>query len=342
MFTSLSIKDFLVLAQKHPVIDVRAPLEFKKGHIPGAYSIPLFSDDQRAVVGTLYKQKGKPEAIRVGLELVGPQLTQYIEQAHTICTATRSNILLVYCARGGMRSKSFCMLLATCGYTVYQLIDGYKGFKQHLRTQAEKPYTIILLGGKTGCGKTALLQELKQQGEQIIDLENLAHHKGSVFGGIHQPEQPTQEQFIVNCLSALITCDPKKSIWIEKESYKIGNLSIPSQLWNLMSTAPVVYIDIPRAQRLENSIAEYGTTTCETLKTCVQALVKKLGGARTQKLCAELDAGNVAAVATALLDYYDQTYTFNLEKNKNTQVKHVTFMHETRAEQASKLKQHVY
>lgn len=338
MFIPVSVKDFLILAQKHPVIDVRAPLEFKNGHIPGAFNVPLFSDDQRAVVGTMYKQQGKQEAIRVGLELVGPQLKNYIDTVHKICNEHTSKIILVYCARGGMRSKSFCMLLATCGYTVYQLIDGYKGFKQYLRTHTEKPYNAMLLGGKTGCGKTALLQELKHQGEQVIDLEGLAHHKGSVFGGIHQQEQPSQEQFIVNCLSALAACDPIKIVWFEKESYKIGNLSIPTQIWNIMNTAPILYIDIPHVQRLENIMVDYGTATAEQLKSCVQVLTKKLGGARTQALCAELDAGNIATVATALLDYYDQSYTFSLEKNKDAKVTHLVFNGESIREQAEKIR----
>ena len=393
MFTPLSVHNFISRAGEYPVIDVRAPQEFEHGHIPGAYNVPLFSDDQRAVVGTLYKQEGKHAAIKVGLELVTPQLTSYITSVDTIFHEHRQTAqpqqriasghdipqkntghaddlwnlikpalmtvhnqqapsltsreqfgkkIFVYCARGGMRSKSFCMLLASCGYTVYQLVGGYKGFKQYLRKQATQKYKIVLVGGKTGCGKTALLHELKNQGEQVLDLEALAHHKGSVFGGINQPHQPTQEQFIVNCLSALIACGTKKIIWAEKESYKIGNLSIPSELWNIMQAAPIVYIDIPHDQRLKNIMIDYGAATTDLLKVGVQALAKKLGGARTQALCAELDAGNIWAVATALLDYYDSSYTFSLEKNKDARITHVTFAGESLSEQAHKLKHYVY
>lgn len=334
MVTPLSIKDFLTFAHKHPIIDVRAPQEFINGHIPGACNIPLLSDDQRAVVGTMYKQQGKNEAIRVGLELVGPQLKNYIDAVE----ALNSKTVLVYCARGGMRSKSFCMLLATCGYRAYQLINGYKGFKQYLCAQAEKPYKIILLGGKTGSGKTALLHELQNKGEQVVDLEGLAHHRGSVFGPLHQAAQPSQEQFIVNCLSTLAACDPNNVIWIEKESYKIGNLSIPSPLWLIMAHAPTMYINIPREQRLTTIMTDYGTATKEQLTACVKILTKKLGGARTQQLCTELDSGNIVGVADSLIDYYDQLYAFSLEKNKDARVCHLEFKHETVAQQAEIIK----
>lgn len=385
MINSISVQQFLELARNNPVIDVRAPLEFNNGHVPSAHNIPLFSDDERAVIGTIYKQQGKNEAIRVGLEFVGPQLTGYIEQTkkiiETVSYLPRSNPsihlpvvgtqderllkdvsslvvsvlsdseeciepferhpqnqnVLVYCARGGMRSKSFGMLLATCGYTVYQLQGGYKAFKKYLRETAAQPHTFVVLGGKTGCGKTNLLRALKKRGEQVLDLEALANHKGSVFGALGEQPQPPQETFMVNCCCELMHYERNKIIWIEKESYKIGNLTIPHEIWHQMQDAPVLYVDIPQQQRIQNLMRDYGSWDRELIKSSIQRLNKKIGGARVKELCAKIDVGNLEDVARSLLDYYDQLYEYSLQKNIHHNIVHLYFEHETVAEQAEKL-----
>ena len=397
MIHQIPVQQFIELAKNSPVIDVRAPAEFTNGHIPGAHNVPLFSDDERALIGTLYKQQGKQEAIRAGLEFVGPKLTNYVEQVAEIvntsaeqpisCPPTSSEIaslhasnfvsrsevgtptieviiasyldttptapldmggkspeqsnrkatVLTYCARGGMRSKSFGMLLATCGYTVYQLNGGYKAYKKYLRDTAAEKCNFVVLGGKTGSGKTKILHELKKLGEQVLDLEKLAHHKGSVFGAVGEQPQPSQEQFIVDCLSTVAHFDSTKIIWVEKESYKVGDLAIPQELWHQMQQAPIVYIEIPQEQRLQNLMTDYGSYDRELLKTSVQRLHKKLGGACVKELCEQIDVNNYRAVACTLLDYYDQLYEYGLQKSDDQDIEHIVFTNETSAEIANTL-----
>lgn len=333
-----TIFEFFDLSKMYPVIDVRSPQEFADAHIPHAYNVPLFSDDQRAVVGTIYKKRGKQEAITIGLEFVGPQLIQYLMTVETICAEKNTKTIIVYCARGGMRSKSFAMFLACSGYTVYQLIGGFKAFKNYLSEQTNKPYKCTVLGGTTGSGKTELLALLAQQGEQVIDLEALAHHKGSAFGSLGELQQPTQAQFIINCLLHLMACDNKKTIWIEKESYKIGNLSIPTQLWNLLKSAPIIYITTQKEERLNNLVDQYARHNSDDIQKCIMSLAKKLGGFQTCELCTAVCKKDYRTVASKLLDYYDAQYIYSLQKNRLQPLTHISFIHESAQERVDILK----
>ena len=334
MINQISPEHFFTLAQQHPIIDVRSPGEFAHGHVPNAHNIPLFSDSERAMVGTIYKQVGKQDAIHTGMALVGPRLINYVTQAQAIIP---NNTALIYCARGGMRSKSFVTLLATYGINVYQLIGGFKAYKKYLRDHAQQPHCYVLIGGKTGSGKTHILCELEKRGEQIIDLESLANHKGSVFGGVGLMSQPTQEQFNLNCLAALAQLNRSKIIWLEKESYKIGNLTVPQQIWQQMINTPVVYLQVSHQQRSKNLMRDYGSTDPEILKKCVHQLTKKIGGQRTHQLCQWIDEKNSTAVIDALLAYYDQLYTFSLEQKNATAVTHITLEAEDHDAQAAEL-----
>ena len=197
---SLPVEEFLTQSAHKLVIDVRAPIEYKKGHIPGAINIPLFDDLERAEIGTLYKANGKEEAVMRGLEIVSPKLTDFIKQAKI---NTPSNEAYVYCFRGGMRSNSFGWLLNTAGLKVQIMQGGYKAYRNHALKQFAKTYQLILLGGATGSGKTEILHHLQNQ-IQILDLEKLAHHKGSAFGGIDQPAQFPQQLFENNMYLSLI------------------------------------------------------------------------------------------------------------------------------------------
>jgi tRNA 2-selenouridine synthase len=330
------------LLQEHILIDVRSPKEYLKGHIPSAYNVPLLLDDQRALVGTIYKQQGKQQAISRALEFVEPQLERYAQKVKEISIANSTASLIVYCWRGGMRSKSFGMFLARCGYSVYQMIGGQKAYKAYVRKQAELPYKFIVLGGKTGCGKTRILQELKKQGEQVLDLELLAGHRGSSFGGLGKPQQPTQEQFIINCFSMLAQCNPQRSIWVEKESYKIGDLSTPYELWRQLQKAPVLYIDRPQEERITLLLEEYGAYEPENLKTCTLSLSKKIGSAQAKKLCQLIDEKKYEEVIRQLIIYYDKLYDYSLQKSKNLNVMHMQLSGETIENYAYTIKNYVY
>jgi tRNA 2-selenouridine synthase len=229
--TATSIADFLELSGQLPIIDVRSPGEFAQGHIPFANNVPLLNDDERAAVGTLYKKKGSEAAIALGLEYVTPRKESMVEAVRAISaeyyesqrTETQrtdanqdpSNEILVHCWRGGMRSEGFAQLLNENGFRAQRLEGGYKAFRQAGRESFEVRQRIAILTGLSGAGKTQVLIALQDAGEQIIDLEGLANHRGSAFGGISQPDQPTQEQFENNLFQNWRALDPKRVVWFE-------------------------------------------------------------------------------------------------------------------------------
>ncbi|MCB0214369.1 MAG: tRNA 2-selenouridine(34) synthase MnmH, partial [Anaerolineae bacterium] len=222
--TKLGVEPFLELSRHYPVIDVRTSAEFAKGHIPGAMNIPLFSNEERAIIGTTYKQVGQREAMLLGLEIVGPKMRHLIEHIQTVAT---ERTLLLHCWRGGMRSESVAWLAGLFGYRCYTLRRGYKGFRNYVLQMLELPSRLLILGGKTGSGKTEILQVLKQQGEQVIDLEGLAHHKGSSFGALGEADQPSQQQFENELAMQWRQLNLQRPVWLEDESRHIGKLSIP-------------------------------------------------------------------------------------------------------------------
>lgn len=325
MVTTISPQNFLQKSSDYTIIDVRSPAEFAKGHIPGAHNIPLFSDTERALVGTAYKHEGKQNAMRLGMEIFGPQISKYIDEISKI---SNNKPVVIYCWRGGMRSKSICMILQFFGLHASQLLGGYKALRSHLYEKAEKPRKLILLGGATGCGKTKILKALKKFGEQVVDLEHLAHHKGSVFGGLGEQPQPTQEQFITNVLLELYATDSTKPVWIEKESSRIGKLTIPYQLWHHMQLAPVISINLPKKNRIMNLIEDYGTFSPEQLRNCLEQITKQLtvflGREQTKQIAQLLQEKNYAHALELLLPYYDRLYAYNMQKDPRKEVYHIT------------------
>lgn len=274
--------------------------------------MPLFSDDERAQVGTTYKQQGREQAVKMGLDFVSPRMNEMVTEVQKTITG---KAVVVHCARGGMRSRSFAMLLEFFGYTVFLLDGGYKAFKKHIRDQAQKGYFIVLIGSKTGSGKTKILQSLAALGEQVIDLEKIAHHRGSAFGALGLPPQPSQEQFIVNCLTQLARLNPEHPVWVEHEACRLGTVSIPQELWLLMQDAPVAYIEVPYAYRIQHLMSEYGHFSPEELSLCIEKLHKQLGGADTQKVMKALELHDREAVVKILLEHYDRAYEHCMQRN---------------------------
>src|SRR3989339_1355584 len=187
----ISVAEFLKRGNSLPIIDVRSPGEYEHAHIPGALALPLFSNEERAEVGTIYKQRGRVQAVQKGLEFVGPKLKDFTKFALKL----NSDELLIHCWRGGMRSSAMAWLLETVGINCSLLKDGYKAYRNHVLESFDLPYKILLLGGYTGSGKTEILSALKEAGEQVVDLEGLSNHKGSAFGALGQGIQPSSEQF---------------------------------------------------------------------------------------------------------------------------------------------------
>jgi len=210
-----------------PSVDVRAPAEFRRGHIPGAHSIPLFGDETRALIGTLYKQSGKDAAVRRGVELIAPTMNLLIEQYHAVAPTKE---IRLYCARGGMRSSSIAQMLTLLGFRVHLLQGGYKAYRNFVGELFTTQYQFKVLSGKTGSGKTDILHALAKLGEQSVDLEALACHKGSVFGALGTAKQPPQQLFENHLAESLLLCDAARRIWIEDESARIGLCTIPQSI----------------------------------------------------------------------------------------------------------------
>ncbi|WP_040664859.1 tRNA 2-selenouridine(34) synthase MnmH [Nafulsella turpanensis] len=311
---AIDITDFLELRKAgNPVIDVRSPAEFEAGHIPGACNIPLFSNKERAEIGTLYKQQGQEAAILRGLEIVGPKMADFVRQAKAL---PFKNQLLVHCWRGGMRSGSFGWLLNTAGLPAATLTGGYKSYRNHLLDFFGTAFSLLILTGGTGNGKTELLHHLQQKGEQVIDLEGLAHHKGSVFGGMGQQEQPSSEQFQNELFLQMKEMDISRPIWLEDESISLGNVFIPHPLWNQLRRAPLVRVELALPLRIERLVREYGNFPPQMLAEAIEKLGKRLGGQHAKAALEALQQNNLTEVAAILLVYYDKAYQQGIDKRK--------------------------
>lgn len=307
----LTPEEFLRQAARCPVFDVRSPAEYRKGHIPGAFSLPLFSDEERREIGILYKQSGRQEAVMRGLEIVGPRLTDYVLRVRS---STPSGKILLHCWRGGMRSKSLAWLLEKAGYRVGLLRGGYKAYRRQVLATFERPIRLLVLGGMTGSGKTEILKLLGERGEQVLDLEGLARHRGSAFGAMDDGEQPSVEQFENEICAALDSFDPSRPVWVEDESHRIGRVTINEALFRQMRSATLIRIDVPRGLRVERLCRDYGRVPKSRLAAAVAKISKRLGGERTGQVLQAIDEGDYARAAHTVLDYYDKTYLFGISK----------------------------
>ena len=329
----VAIDEFLALAGKYPVLDVRSPAEYKHAHIPGAYSLPLFSDEERKVVGTAYKQEGRKQAIKIGLEYFGVKMRTMIEEVERIlkstpiaietkdqfpindCDLPTATCVMVHCWRGGMRSAGVAWLLDIYGFNVYVLDGGYKSFRNWVLQRFEQPYSFRILGGYTGSGKTEVLKQLEKEKQSVIDLEGIAHHKGSAFGALGQELQPTQEMF-ENILGLKLNSMGNGTIWIEDESQRVGAVNLPGALWNTMRRSPVDFMDIPFEERLNYITQEYGKFDRKELINCIIRLQKRLGGQNTKDAINHMLDGDINEGFRILLHYYDKYYAKGMQDRK--------------------------
>lgn len=296
---------FIDLADKCRLIDVRSPSEYSRGHIPGAASLPLFDDAERAQVGTVYKQLGRDPAVALGLRLVTPRTRDLVERARTIVHGTD---VLVHCWRGGMRSGGVARLLESNGFRPRVLQGGYKAYRNEIHRRFAEPQKLAILSGLSGSGKTQLLKALRDRGEQVVDLEQLACHRGSAFGGIGQPPQPTVEQFENDLFHVWRSLDPSKPIWMEDEGQAIGKVFIPQAIWQQMRDAPVLFLEASFAQRVDFLVQQYGGLPAEMLAQALDKTKKRLGGERLSRAQKALASNNLRTVAEIALEYYDKSY----------------------------------
>jgi tRNA 2-selenouridine synthase len=306
MKTSVSIEDFHEISG--PILDVRSPDEFKQGHIPNAINFELFSNDERAEIGICFKENGQDAAVQVGLDIIGPKLGDMVRRVKTIA---RGEAIRIHCWRGGMRSRSLAWLLETAGMQVSILEGGYKNYRHRVREIVALPRSINIVGGLTGTGKTQILESLQQTGEQVLDLESLANHRGSSFGGIEMPPQPTT-QYLENLIAEkLATFDSAKPVWIEAESIRIGSCAIPESLFSLMKSAPVFEISRPLEARLDILTETYGNFSRASLIEATERISQRLGGLRAKTAIEQITDNKIREACELLLDYYDRSYTLD-------------------------------
>ena len=318
----ITIEEVIKISENHLIIDVRSPGEFLQARIPGAHNIPLFTDEERKVVGTAYKQQGKQKAIKIG-----PKMKANIEVLEKIIKHTQfnSNTIILHCWRGGMRSAGMAWLFDLYGFDVLIIVGGYKAYRKWVLDKFETPYDIKVLGGYTGSAKTELLQEIKANNQGIIDLEALACHKGSAFGGIGMPEQPTQEMFenmLAIELSKKNNGDISTSFWLEDESQRIGRLNIPHSLWKTIRKSPLYFIEIDFENRLEFIYNYYGKKDEQALINAILRIQKRLGPNETKTTINLILENKTKEAFRELLNYYDKTYIKSLSSRleENNQI----------------------
>ena len=305
MIQQLSIEDFLAQSKEHLTLDVRSEGEFNYGRIPHATNLPLFNNEERKIVGTAYKQQGKNEAVLLGLDIVGKKMADFIRMVQPLI---KDNKVFVHCWRGGMRSGSMAWLLNLFGYEVFVLRGGYKSYRHFVLALLAKKFPYIVLGGRTGSGKTIVLNELKKSGEQVIDLEALANHKGSAFGALGQLQQPSTEHFENLMAEELKGFDENKRVWLEDESRTIGKVFLDMNFWNQLRLAPLFVVELPVEVRLKKLVEEYGSFSIEELKTSFGNIVRRLGNEQWKNAIAALEEKNIDLAAKIALHYYDKAY----------------------------------
>ena len=341
----ITIQQFLKLSTQCPVLDLRSQGEYTHAHIPNAINVPLFTNDERKIVGTAYKQQSREIAIKLGLDFFGVKMKQIVEDVERITTEfykrnakQKDSVpplgggggILLHCWRGGMRSAAVAWLLDMYGFKVYTLTGGYKAYRNWVLQQVALPYNFTIIGGFTGSGKTEVLHQLKKEDKIIIDLEALANHKGSAIGNMGT--QPSQEMF-ENVLSKSlydISCTKNDEnltstnyqpqtpcIYIEDESQRIGNLQIPSNIWLQMRKSTILFLEIPFEERLDFITAEYGKLNKETLVNAIIRIQKRLGGLETKNAINHLLENNTKESFRILLTYYDKWYLKGLNNREN-------------------------
>jgi tRNA 2-selenouridine synthase len=317
---TLTLDNFWTLREQLPLVDARSEGEFAQSHIPGAINIPILNNAERIQVGTLYKQAGPEKATLKGFELVGPRF--HLIQREALRNFPNKKVML-YCWRGGMRSQILSWLLTQVGFEVYRLAGGYKTYRTFTFNEVRKPYPLLVLGGKTGAAKTLLLQKLKERGEQVVDLEGLANHKGSSFGAIGLPGQPTVEQFENLLAEQLRKIQPDRAIWVENESRRIGRIILPDPFFLQMTQSPRIEIEKTDTERIAHIAREYAGLDQVELSDAVLRLQKRLGGDRTKQAVEAIQANQPEIWIPILLQYYDKTYSYDLARHEVSKTIHL-------------------
>ncbi len=323
-------------------IDTRSPAEFEKGHIVDAINIPLLDNEQRAIVGTVYKKQGQEKAIKKALELAGPNFVNIYESLLKIQRRNEGNYpppeakhlasnpsqegsnqkdIIIYCARGGMRSGAVHSFMSSLKIESKRLIGGYKTYRNIVLDHIERKIPnikFIILNGYTGSGKTTVLHKMQKQNLPIIDLEGIAKHMGSAFGSIpYNGVRTSQQQFENRLATSLIKLKGSKTIFLEGESKRIGWVNLNKNFYEKMTNSDMVIIKRSENYRIRKILEDYDINDIE-FKNALDRITKKLGGERYKQISKMLENHEDEAVIRELLiNYYDKLYNHSINKNKN-------------------------
>ena len=307
------------------LIDVRSPDEYYKGHMPNSINIPIFNNEEREIVGKEYKFKGRKKAIYQGLNIVNKKIDfliqninqEFIKFQNRTLNPTKGRNINLYCARGGMRSQSIAWVLKKLNYDPILLTGGYKTYRGYVLNNFSEKRRLIVIGGKTGTGKTKILSLMKNMDYQVIDLEYYANHKGSSFGNLGMTKQPTNEQFENLISEELCKFEISKEVFVEAESANIGSCRIPHEFYKQMIDAKRVEISTSESKRIKELVNTYSVFPKQELKEAVQRIERRLGPNRTKIALESIDNEEWEEVCKAVIDYYDRCYEYERQKRTN-------------------------
>ncbi len=304
---------------ENPVlVDVRSEGEYEEASIPGAKNLPLFNNEERAKVGTTYTQISPTLAREQGLEIVGPKLPKLVKQASDW---GKGHPLVLFCWRGGMRSKSLSTVLDLMGISVYRLQGGYKAYRHMVNNyfESDLPCQVVVLRGNTGVGKTDILKQLREDGYPAIDLERLANNRGSVFGALGLGPAPSQKKFEALLYEELNRLKDFPYIVVECESKRIGRVTLPVKFFNAMQSGVQILIHDSLENRVKRLVMEYTTVpnAIPEIKASLERLIKNLGHKIIEEYNALLDQGDLNTFTEEMLKYYDALYAYPNEASDN-------------------------
>ena len=316
-----------------PLIDVRSPGEHYKGNMPNSLNIPLFDNEERSIVGTVYKNYGREKAVIQGLDFLADKIDNMVNKLFEALNVYKSKkvgsqieepTLKIYCARGGMRSQSISWLLEKYNQKSVTLRNGYKSYRKWALESFNQEWRINLIGGKTGTGKTKLLKLLDENNYQIIDLEGLACHRGSTFGGLGMKAQPSNEQFENNIAEKLKGFKKSNKIFVEAESANIGRCKIPHEFFSQMKSAERIEIKKSESNRLDELIKTYSIYEEKDLIEAVLRIKKRLGPQRTKIAIESIKNEDWRSVCKSVLEYYDKCYEYEKTGKNNIKILDMT------------------
>lgn len=313
MPNAISIDQFLDSRSNWVLLDVRSEAEFEHAHIPGAVNIPLLRNEERVIIGTIFKKQGREAAVKMGYELIGPR---FLSLFNAYKSAIADKKALFYCWRGGLRSNISATIFEWGGYQTAVLKNGYKAFRKKAIFGCPDIKNLQVLSGFTGVGKTEILHLLQSKSVQIVDLEGLAHHKGSALGALGMPAQNSNEMFENELYYLVSNYNLELPIFTENESRRIGNNIIPLWFWQVMAPQRHIEITVPFDIRLERILKEYGLFNASELAQCCSKVEKRMGGQNLKRALNLLEVGDIQGWAKVMMEYYDKTYNHSSAENK--------------------------